>query len=350
MGEEVGRKPMWSRTTLMDLQGSMPSSRVDWADMAKAISIILLVFWTTVGGRIYLNEMLIFVRMPLFFFVSGLFAYRVVTRPDLTTFLRDKVGNLLYLYALWIGLLFLSTDLVAHLWYGAPIDPLRQLQLFWDPLLTIWFLYALALAFVIARLARNLPIWIVLAVSCALYLASVASGEWRHMPFLERLIRLFPFFWLGLVAMPVAPAVVARFRRFWPLAAGLFLALSWTVFDSPLSAWGVVTFPITLIGILALVLLSGQLANQSWAWPLGVVGSSTLFIYVMHKIVLFYMQHGLNFLDVDFSGIEAAKVAPVVAICVIFGRWAQHRSWTAWLFAAPWISRRTKIHAAPVGA
>jgi hypothetical protein len=112
------RKPMWSRATLLDLQESMALSQVSWAGTAKAISIIPLVFWTNVGDRLYLNEMLIFVRMPLFFFIFGFFAYRVVPRPGLATFLRNKIGNLLYLHALWIGLLVLGTGLVAR-WRGS---------------------------------------------------------------------------------------------------------------------------------------------------------------------------------------------------------------------------------------
>lgn len=337
---------MWPRSTLMELQGSTPASRVAWADIAKAISILLLVFWTTVGDSIYLNEMLILVRMPLFFFVAGLFASRVIIQPTLTAFLRDKIGNLVYLYALWIALLFLSTDLVAHLWYGAAIDPIRQLQLFWDPLLTIWFLYALAFAFLIARLLRNVPVWVVFAGSAILYFVSVASGEWRHLPFLERLVRLFPYFWLGLVAMPLAGPFVDRFKRLWPLATALFLGLSWAIFDSPLNALGVLTMPVTLVGIAAMLLLARALADYSWSRVLVLIGGATLFIYVMHKIVFFYLKHGLRFLGLDdLPGVNGLAVIPIVAVCVIFGRWAQTTPAAQWLFAAPWTlpSRRREL-------
>lgn len=326
----------WWRTSLMDLEGRMPATRVAWADLAKALSIILLVLWATVGDRVYLNEVLILVRMPLFFFVSGLFAYRVITRPNWTVFLRDKVGNLLYLYALWIGLLFLTTDLVAHLWYGRAVDPLRQLQLFWDPIFTIWFLYALAVAFLIARLLRHVPVWIVLAAAVALYLASVASGEWRHLPFLERIVRLFPFFWLGLMGMPLIAGLVERFNRLWMAALAVFLGLGYAVFDSPLNTWGPVTFAVTLIGIAAMLLLARRLADFTWSRPLAIVGTSTLAIYVTHKIVLFYLGHGLRGFGIDLSGSDLVMVLPVVAAGTLFGLWAPRTPWAAWLLAAPW--------------
>lgn len=158
----------------------------------------------------------------------------MITQPSLGVFLRDKIGDLVYLYALWIGILFLGRDVAAHLAYGREIDPLRQLTIFWDPIFTIWFLYALALAFVVARLLRDVPVWIVLAGALAVYAVSVATGEWRYLPFLDRLARLFPFFWLGLMLRPLADVLVERFHRFWPLAIGLFLGLSWATFDTPL--------------------------------------------------------------------------------------------------------------------
>lgn len=327
------------RASLMDLGGRAPAARVAWADTAKAISILLLVFWTAVGDRLHLNEMLILVRMPLFFFVSGLFAFRAVTGPSWTEFLRDKVGNLLYLYALWVGLLFLATDVALHLVNGRPLDPGRLLTIFWDPELNIWFLYALALAFLVARLARRLPVALVFAAAAALYLLSVASGEWRHLPFLDRLARLFPFFWLGLVGLPLVARLVERLHPWWPAPAALFLALSWAVYGSPLDGLGVLTFAITLVGIAALLLLARRLAARRWAWPLAVVGASTLYIYVTHKIALFYLDHALALLHVDFPGIDALKVVPVVAAAVLFGRWARDVPWAAWLFAAPWTLR-----------
>jgi uncharacterized membrane protein YcfT len=326
------------KTTLMDLRGAGTTSRLAWADMAKAISILLLVFWTVAGDAVHLNELLIFVRMPLFFFVSGLFAYRAIVAADLGAFLRDKIGNLVYLYALWIGVLFLTTELVAHLWWGAAIDPLRQLRIFWDPIFSIWFLYALAIAFLLARALRRVPVWIVLAGAVALYLLSVASGEWRHLAFLDRLARLFPFFWLGLVLRPLVAELVERHYAYWPAATAVFLALAYATYASPADHLGALTFTITLVGIAALLGLARQLAAFAWTWPLGVVGASTLAIYVTHKVTLFYLDRGLDFLDLDASGLAfaPAKVAAAVVAAVLFDRWVQGRPRAGWLLAAPW--------------
>ena len=332
----------WTSVTLMDLQGRMPPGRVAWADLAKAVSILLLVAWTTLGDSIYLNEMLLFLRMPLFFFVSGLFAYKMITRTDFGTFLRDRIGNLLYLYALWATMLFLARDVALHLVQGRPLDIGRQVAIFWNPELNLWFLYALAIAFVLARLLRDVPVWIVLVASVAIYLVLVSSGNWRHMPFLERLARLFPFFWIGLTASPLVTHLVERHHRLWPLFLALFFALAWLVYGSPLRAVGPLTFAISLIGIGGLLMLTRQLSDFSWTWPLSAIGASTLAIYVMHKIVLFYADYAMGLVGIDIPGFDALKVIPVVIFCVVFGRWALGRSWAAWLFQAPWVVRAAK--------
>jgi uncharacterized membrane protein YcfT len=326
----------WYKVSLVDLdRGTTP--RIAWADIAKAISIVLLVLWTTVGDRVYVNEMLIFLRMPLFFFVSGLFAHRVITRTDLVPFLRDKVGNLMYLYALWVGLLFASTSLVAHVVLGRSMNVARQFELLWNPVLTMWFLYALAVAFLVAWCLRRVPVWIVAAGAFALYWLSVSSGDWRWLPFPERVIRLFPFFWIGLVTMSLAARLVERFHLAWPVAAALFLALSYAVFDSTLNANGPLTLAISLVGIAAVLMLSRHLSAYAWSRPLAIVGGSTLYIYVMQRVVLFYFEEAQRVFDIAFTGLDVVNALAIVVICTVVGRWLAAGGWTAWMFRAPWI-------------
>jgi uncharacterized membrane protein YcfT len=324
----------------MDLPAGS-GERVLWADIAKAMSMILLVAWTLIGDQVFLNEMLIFVRMPLFFFVSGLFAWRVVTRTTLREMLTDKVANFLYLYALWETLLFLFRNVPQHFLNGRPLSLAHQLSLFWEPIFNIWFLYALALAFLAAWLLRRVPTWIVLVVAVGLYLASVASGDWRDLGFVERLVRLFPFFWLGMMVRPGAGRLVEAHYRLWPLALGLFLAAAYVAYDPRWLAIGPVTFTVSLVGIGALLLLARQLADLTpLARVLAIVGGSTLYIYVTHKIVIFYLEVAMNRAGLVFPGRDLLLLPIVVAICTVAGRAIAREPALAWLFAAPWLRRR----------
>ena len=235
--------------------------RVDWADTAKAVSIVLLVFWTLEGTSLHVNRMLNLARMPLFFFVSGLFAWRVVTRTDFGTFARDKVGNLVYLYLLWATLLFASTYFVAWAWWGREIDPRAQVALLWDPFVPMWFFYGLAIAFVVAWACRDLPVALVTAAALAAHVVAVATGDWLSIPVFEKVVRLFPWFWLGLVFRPAVFALVERHWRLWPLPLAAYLLLSYAFFDTSWNRVGPLTFAITGVGVAPLALVSAQLSR-----------------------------------------------------------------------------------------
>jgi fucose 4-O-acetylase-like acetyltransferase len=332
----------WTRTTLMDLGGSAGGQgRVAWADTAKAISIILLVFYTIYGSDVQINRMLVLARMPAFFFISGLFAFGVVTRSNPGTFFRVKLGNLVYLYVLWATLVFLSTRLVAHFWWGREIDLVRQASLLWAPVGEMWFIYGLALAFLVARLCRGLPVLLVFAVSLVGYAIAVATGDWFDIPFLEKVVRLFPFFWLGITLRPLVWRTVERYWRLWPLPVAAYLAATYAFFDTAWNQFPPLTFAITSIGVLGLLMLSAHLARFRWAWPLSIVGASTLYIYATQHVTIFYMERLAAIVGKDV--VNGVVISVVVVIWgTIFGRWAARTPAFAWLFKAPWLIDRRR--------
>lgn len=325
---------LWSLT---DHQ-ARATDRLAWGDVAKAISITLVVLWTTAADAWRVSELLVLVRMPLFFFLAGLFAHRAITATSFRELFRDKFSNLVYLYVLWETLLFLGRNVAAHFLWGSSIDPARQLTLLWEPIFNQWFLYALAWAFLAAWLLRRAPAWLVLAGAFALYAFSVWSGEWRHLSFVDRVIRLFPFFWLGLMAQPVVGPWVERYRKYWPLAIGAFLALAASVYGTAAAGVAPLTFAISLVGIAGMLLLARQLSTVpvlgNW---LCVVGASTLYIYVAHKLFLFYVQNGLRSLGIEVPAAEVVFALAAVIVCTIVGRWAHRQPVLEWAFTAPWV-------------
>lgn len=325
--------------TLMNVP-ARTGARVAWADIAKAFSMILLVAYTLWGDEIFINQMLIFVRMPLFFFVSGLFGYRVVTATSFKALMRDKVTNFIYLYMLWELILYVVIRVVSHHVQGfPPLEGLRMLSLLWDPMFNIWFLYALALAFLIAWCLRTAPAWAVLVASVAIYSFSVAVDPWTALPFLERLARLFPYFWLGLMARPLVFAFVERRWRLWPAVLALFLTAAALVFPTPLAHVGPLTMLISLTGIAAFLLLARHVSTiDALARPLSYIGGSTLYIYVMHKIVIFYSSLAMKLTGTQFAGHEVLQWLVTVPLCAVIGRWIAAQPALGWLFTAPWVA------------
>jgi uncharacterized membrane protein YcfT len=339
-----GYTMQWWRMSLLDVeQGSEVRGtvgRVDWADAAKAVSIILLVLWTLEGFGLYFNQMFILARMQLFFFVSGLFAWRVITSTDLETFLREKVGNLVYLYVLWATLLFVSVDLVAWAWWGREVEAWPQVALLWQPYVPTWFFYGLAIAFLVAWLCRTLPIALVAAVSLVAYWVAVATGDWMSIPVFERVVRYFPYFWLGLAMRPAIFALVERYWRFWPVPVALYLALSYFAISSPWNSFPPLPFVVTAIGIAGMLMFSAQLARLPLvARPLAIVGASTLYIYATQHVTLFYLLRVAGKAGLERSDITVPALVIIVAWGTIFGRWAARTQGLRWLFRAPWLGQ-----------
>jgi uncharacterized membrane protein YcfT len=328
----------WAGKSLIELDSGGPADRVAWADIAKALSIILLVVWSMYGLSTYIDQMLILARMPMFFFVSGLFAHRVVTRSDARDFFRNKIGNLVYLYVLWSIVWFLSTEVVAYLWWGRPIGA-NILPLMWDPIIEMWFFYGLAIAFAVAFLARGVPVWIVFAAAMIAYTGVVTTGDWLNIPFLEKVIRLFPYFWLGLVLRPMVWRLVDAHWRLWPAFMAAFLGLAYWVMQSPWQQFGPLTFAITSLAIAAFLGLSAQMGRFEWSWMLKLIGGSTLYIYATHYISIFYLDRLFGVMGTP--PYERVLMIPIILFAgVVFGRWCARRHGFHWLFTAPWMPHR----------
>lgn len=138
--------------------------RALWADVATGVCILLVVLWHVVvkhylridwgvpppipGAWGALTEQLLPLRMPLFFTISGMFAAGAVTRPWRVV-RRSKVGRCLYLYAVWL-LIHTAVLALVPSFDTARADDVAGLpaQLTITPS-NLWYLYALALYYVI---------------------------------------------------------------------------------------------------------------------------------------------------------------------------------------------------------
>ncbi len=289
--------------------GTPERSRVAWADVAKGVCILLVVLWHVlmkhylqihwhIGGQVKgawgtFGEQLLPLRMPLFFAVSGFFAVRAVQRtwPEV---LRTKVAKFYYLYALWLVIHTAILAFVPDFGTESADGPLKFLaQLFITPS-NLWYLYALALYFVIARATRRVPRSLVLGLAFALSATASAglipvpgdrAGVYQNLVFflaglytktlIEKLAAQATWLRLALIAVPYAVllAVVAVFDAktwfgLWPLVSGVAIVLGVT-------AAGLVT----------------RFSRLTTA--LASIGRRTLPIYVMHMPLLAVLHAAL---------------------------------------------------------
>lgn len=311
------------------------SRRLDWADIAKGVSIILLVLWHTTEFHPAFGLL----RMPLFFFVAGLFAYDVIARGSFGDFLRNKVGGLIYLYMLWALIYIALTRTVPGMLENPVGDFKRWLQILWSPPLTLWFIYALAVSFLLARLLFRQPFWLVFAAAALVYAASSSQGFDGPQPFVLRIGLLFPFFWMGLFALPLARDLVGRHHRFWPLATGVFLLCAFLSAGEVFPVEWLLNFLISWVGIAGVVLFARSVEGTLLGTWLAYLGGATLYIYLMHRIGLYYMDMFTDAQGWQSAAPDMVKTAILLVGCAALGKWAHHSRF-GWAFTAPWLPLR----------
>ncbi len=277
--------------------------RETWPDVAKGVCIILVVLWHVVtkhyqrvdwdtslpfsAGWGALGEQLLPLRMPLFFTISGLFAIGAVNRPW-PTLVRTRVGKFACLYAMW---LLIHT---AIMWFTPGFDTARArgpLQLVEQLTITptnLWYLYALALYFLVARVTAKVPtVWLLTA---AFLLSAVAAAHLLPVPSNRGQAYQNAFFFLaGLRLGPTVTAYVAKVdrRRLVTAAAAYASGLALMAVlgaQQWFGVWPAVSILATWFGVTAAVVLSRRLPRP--AGLLSRLGVRTLPIYVMHLPLL----------------------------------------------------------------
>lgn len=188
-----------------------PKERAEWVDIAKAVSIILVVLWHSAGVDWLPNRLAFFIRMPLFFCVAGFFAAGAIRSPW-ERLLKTKVAHFIYLYIVWLTLSFLLTTMAYSVYQEHLPDFLSYIRGLYRPALTLWFLYALAIIFPLAKAFSRLPAYFLIPMLVALYVLSATSGEWTWGSFPDRIARLSLMFAVGALGYKQIAGASARYQ------------------------------------------------------------------------------------------------------------------------------------------
>ncbi|MFC0625083.1 acyltransferase family protein [Kribbella deserti] len=340
----------------------MTERRVAWADVAKGVCILLVVLWHVImkhylqidwrisspvpGAWGKLSELLLPLRMPLFFTISGLFAVNAVRRswPDL---LRTRVAKFGYLYALWLVIHTIVLAAVPDFGTeraGNVLEFLAQLTIT-PP--NLWYLYALALYFLIAKLVRGIPPALILAAAFGLSAIAAAGllevpgnrgGVYQNLVFflgglygkalIERLAANASWTRLALVGVPYAVllGVIEAYDAktwfgIWPLASVVAVGLGVTaaglitrsaVLTDGLANLGRRTLPIYVLHMPLLALTHALLIGPLSAASPGVQGVVALFEPVVLTAYLVWLCLNLRrFLPDVLFDLPRRAVEPV---------------------------------------
>lgn len=181
--------------------------RLYWVDMAKGLSIFLVVTMycaasvgEDTGQTGFLHWTIAFAmpfRMPEFFLLSGLFLTKVIDRPW-RSFTDRRVVHYAYFYALWAIIHILFKEALVARDPGSAAASLALAVV--EPYGVLWFIYMLAVFGLAAKLLHDIkaPQWGVLAVAAVLQMASIHTGSYLVDQFAE----YFIYFYAGAVFAP----------------------------------------------------------------------------------------------------------------------------------------------------
>jgi len=342
---------------------SAESRRTIWADAAKGGCILLVVLWHTVmkhylrvdwrlpvpipGAWGTLGELLLPLRMPLFFTISGLFAAGAVGR-SWRVLGRTKAAKFGYLYALWLLVHTAALALVPDFDTARASSALELLEQLTITPTNLWYLIALAWYFIVAKLTRRLPAGVVLGA--AFLLSAIASAGLLASPGNRgQLYQNLLFFLAGLRLKPwVERLAAAATNRMLILGAlgylGVMALIQVLGAKQWFGVWPVASGLAVLIGVLAAARL------QRWRRPAALLenlGRRTLPIYVMHMPLLALLHLALlrPFSALGSSAqlllaavLPVALTALLVWICLTLHRGLQAAG-AKWLFDLPGARR-----------
>ena len=278
---------------------TVSGGRLVWADIAKGMSIFLVVMMhSTLGTQEamsapgWLGPVVDFAkpfRIPAFFMLAGFFFAGMLQRPWAEV-LDKRVVHFLYFLMLWSfilvvlkgGFLALDSPAAALAWVAMSLV---------EPSGSLWFIHALALFAVVARLTAAFPALAVLVAAAILHLAAPETG-WTA---LDEFAGRFVFFVIGCRFAPV----VARFAEdarakpgcsfatvlvtalitaiaIWPTRFGLS--------GGPLASSPAFSLALGLFGALSLIILAVHLARFRFSRVLGALGGKSLVIYLAFTI------------------------------------------------------------------
>lgn len=307
-------------------ESTLPQGRVDWVDAGKGLAIALVVLFHSarwlagvagdVSGWIWLNDVLATMRMPLFFTLAGLFAAKWASVP-LAQLWNSKLRLFVWVFLLW-ELLGLGPYLLGQTVHGVEINLRREV---FDtaisplvPRFELWFIWALALFFLLNRALRGIPAAVTLPVAASVSIVAFTDVLPLPSPSWTGVCKYYVFFLIGMVGRRALFSYAARSG--WLLRGLVFTG--WAA-----SAWAVTVFDLgripgvypalACLGVLAGIAISQVLQRSALVVRLG---SHTLPVYLAHTPIVILLTAGIALGENSEIVRAAAPFLPPVTACV----------------------------------
>jgi len=318
-------------------------NRIEWIDLVKATSVLLVVFMhatnviADLGGPSWVmgaiqgfNQLVEPVRMPIFFLVSGMLASSAIRRPWRQTL--NRTTGMFYLYVTWILLYTGFTVLL-----GASLHEPFTAILFAKS--GYWYLYAMALFFIVAKLLRNQPAWLVVAVAIVPNLlrplVDQIFGAIIPGTLFTSMTLNIAFFLAGAYFKDVVAGVAQKATVMHTVALGALSVVTGLLWMNTPSTAGQSYFLLSVVWVAFGISLAVQLTRNgapSWA---KYVGSRTLPIYVAQWPVLLLVSSFLPAVVASSVAMHLALPLLITGIVAALALFAHRIPALRFLFVAP---------------
>lgn len=321
------------------------TARLDWVDASKAFAIILVVLLHTRIELGYIGisatwvqgvlDAFYYTPMPLFFALSGIFAGKWLAAPW-RPILSKKVAPLLWVFIIWQPIVFLYKTIETLALPNQPDNTvISQLGKFAVTLVRpngeLWFLWALCVFFILAKLISPLPRWAQLAIAVTM---SLVWSNVLAVVLPDSVIRVVGNGWTGIFLYFVFFLAAAHF-------AGPITRL---VTSAPL--WSVILFVVVSVAVtvtvgatglrlpaLSLVLQTisvlagfgiGRLLGFAGR-PVAAIGRGTLQIYLAHTFYLVLFAVALYYSPLLETARDAPELTALAAVLfAVAAAWYTH--------------------------
>ena len=316
-----------------------PTKRVAWVDVAKGLSILLVVMMHSTlgvqiatGGTSWMGQIVEFARpfrIPGFMLISGLFLHKTID-GDWRRFIDRKIIHFFYFYLLWVAI---QVVIKTPVWMnegnsGAQIISI-YLMTFIQPFGTLWFIYLLPVFYLVTRLARNIPWPWVFAIAMALQILPIHTGSTLIDEFASRYIYFFIgyvfyrhlFNWATFAGnQPIAALAIflvwlvlniALFDRFAEI--GFYGSIK--LVDLPL-----ISLSLGVTGAMMMIAAGALITKVRWLGFMNWVGEHSIVIYlafflpmgVSRIVLLKYAGEALSTNTIAILVTLSASVGPIV--------------------------------------
>jgi uncharacterized membrane protein YcfT len=301
-----------------------------WVDAGRglAICLVALVHATRwLGGTVdteawdAISSVLSTLRMPLFFVLAGLFAGKWLT-ATWSSLWSSKLSLFAWVFLVW-GAIGSVISVIGQTMQGVAIGDISvpRLVLAWlrspfEPRFELWFIWALALFFIAAKLLRRVDPRVQLVVAALVSAAALSGWETPEVIGYSGVFKYFAFFLAGLYLKDHVLALGSR--RPGPLLVTAVLA--WATLSIAIPALGLRTVPglyfvNCVLGVVAGVTISRVLVRVP---RLAAIGANTLPVYLSHTPLIVLLTVALTAIDglVPLDPIGAI-LPPAVALLAI---------------------------------